>query len=275
MRPNLKHIAVVGCFVVWNLFALPALAQASGSMDAVYERAGLDQKLGDKIPTDLVFTHENGEEVLLGSFFSSGKPIVLTLGYHSCPMLCNVLLDGFTDALGRMEWIPGDEFEIVTISIDPEENTEKALAKKEHYLQKLEQPEAGDGWHFLTGSEASIKALAEAIGFRYAWIEEAGQFVHPPILTILSEQGRISRYLQGITFEPREIRLALVEASDGKVGEPIDFITLYCLQYDPASNSYGVHAANLMRIGGLLTVIALGAMLYVFWRRETGTPAAS
>ena len=277
MYPKSTYLVfVLGCLLAASsLFVDHSYAQPSGTLDAVYEDAGLDQKLGDIIPTDLVFLDESGNEVGLDSFFNSGKPVLLTLVYHNCPMLCSVLLDGVTDAMKQMEWTAGEQFDVVTVSIDPEETTELAQAKKNHYLEKLGRPAAEDGWHYLTGDEASIKALADAIGFRYAWIEEIEQFVHPPILTILSEEGRVSRYLQGLTYSPREIRLALVEASNGKVGDPIDFFALYCLQYDPAENGYVVHAANLMRVGGLLTVIVLGAMLFVLWRREISMPASS
>ena len=270
MRPRSFYIAIlVGYFCTTvSLFYETALAQESGMLDEVYEQAGLDQKLGDQIPSGLVFYDESGDEVVLDSFFQADRPVLLTMVYHSCPMLCSVLLDALTETMTRMDWTAGTEFEIVTVSIDPEEKVERANEKKKHYIDKLKRPEAASGWHFLTGDEASIKALAAAVGIRYARIEEIGQFVHPPILTFLSNERRVSRYLQGLSFEPRNIRLALVEASDGKVGSPIDFVALYCLQYDPEENTYVAHAANLMRLGGFLTVLALGAMLFAFWRRE-------
>ncbi len=278
MDPRLKNIAAVfGWCCVALLFLVPTVyGQASGSLDAVYEQASLDQKLGERIPSDLVFVDEDGVDVSLGSYFSEGKPVILTLVYHSCPMLCNMLLDGVTEAMSEMEWTAGQEFEMVTLSIAPDDTPKIATEKKAVYLERLGKPTAGDGWHFLTGAEPSIKDLADAIGFRYAYVEEIGQYVHPPIVTVLTPEGKISRYLQGIKFKSRDIRLALVEASDGKVGSPIDLITLFCLQYDPETNAYVAHAANLMRLGGVLTILILGAALFTLWRKElSSSPATS
>ena len=257
----------------WHLFTLflfpvCVYGQVSDTLDAVYDDAGLDQKLGDPVPQDLVFFDEAGNEVKLGDYFQTDKPVILTMVYHSCPMLCNLLLDGFTETLSELEWTAGQEFEMLSVSIAPEDTPELASEKKGFYLQKLSKPEAAEGWHFLTGSAASIAQLTDAIGFRYSWVEEIEQYVHPPIVTILTPDGKVSRYLQGITFNTTEIRLALVEASDGVIGSPIDFITLFCLQYDPETNEYVAHAANLMRLGGALTVVVLGIALYALWRRE-------
>lgn len=270
MHSRLKYIAaVIGCFLLPGLFlAKTGLAQESDTLDAVYAQAGLDQKLGEFIPGDLAFFDETGQQVILDNYLNKGKPVVLTLGYHNCPMLCNMLLDGFSSALKEVEWAPGEEFEILTVSISPEETPDLATEKKTHYLSELGRPGSEAGWHFLTGANPEIQKLASAIGFRYAWIEEIGQYVHPTIITVLTPQGQVSRYLQGFRFNPRDIRLALVEASGGEVGTPIDFVTLYCLQYDPDKSAYVVHAANLMRLGGALTVLLLGVMLFTFWRRE-------
>ena len=247
---------------------LPVYAQATGQLDAVYDGIGVDQMLGDQIPPEATFFNENGEQVLLADYFEGDRPVILTLMYHNCPMLCNVLMDGFTRALKELEWAPGSNYDIVTISINPAESYELASEKKAHYISQLDKGDVGEGWHFLTGSEESINAVAESIGFRYRWLDDIEQFVHPAIITILTPDGIISRYIQGLDFEPRDIRLALVEASDGSIAEAIDLIALYCLQYDPESNSYVAHASNLMRLGGFVTVIVLGAMLFAFWRRE-------
>ena len=255
--------------LVYSLYVLPSVAQETGELYSVYDEVGLDQKLGASISGDLIFKNELGEEVTLDFYFQKDKPVILNLVYHSCPMLCNVLLDGFTDALSEMEWAPGSTFDIVTISIDPNDTHLLANEKKQHYLNRLGNEDAGNGWHFLTGSEPTIQALTEAVGFKYKWLDDIEQFVHPAILTVLTPEGVISRYIQGLEFEPRDIRLALVEASDRTIAEPIDLIALYCLQYDPDSNSYVAHASNLMRLGGFLTVMALGTMLFVFWRRES------
>lgn len=251
------------------LFAvLPVSAQVTGQLDAIYDGIGVDQKLGDQIPQEATFFNESGEQVQLADYFEGDRPVILTLVYHSCPMLCSVLMDGFTRALKELEWEPGSNYDIVTISINPAESYELASEKKAHYINQLGKGDVGAGWHFLTGSEESIDAVAEAIGFRYRWLDDIEQFVHPAIITVLTPDGTISRYIQGLDFDPRDIRLALVEASDGSIAKAIDLIALYCLQYDPESNSYVAHASNLMRLGGFITVIALGVMLFAFWRRE-------
>lgn len=256
------------CLVGFMVLATPLEAQETGALDPIYDGVGLDQKLGASIPEDVFFTNPYGEQVSLQAYFEDDRPVILNLVYHSCPMLCNVLMDGFTRALKEMEWTPGEQFDIVTISIAPNESRQLAHSKKVHYVEELGRPEAAAGWHFLTGDQASISRVADAVGFRYKWVDEIEQFAHPAIITILTPEGVISSYLQGLNFEPRDIRLALVEASGGSIGAPIDLITLYCLRYDPQSNSYVAHAENLMRLGGFLTVLALGAMLFVFWRRE-------
>ena len=255
-------------FVMGFLVALPASAQSTGALETVYNGVGVDQKLGDALPLDLVFTDEQGHSVQLQDYFSKDRPVILNLVYHSCPQLCNVLMDGFTRALKEMEWVAGDKFDIVTISINPSESYELAGEKKLHYLNQLGKEDASDGWHFLTGSQESITAVAEAVGFNYRWLDDIQQFVHPAIITVLTPDGTVSRYIQGLDFDPRDIRLALVEASGGAIAAAIDYVALYCLQYDPNSNSYVAHASNLMRLGGFLTVIILCATLFVFWRRE-------
>ena len=255
-------------FIACFFAVLPVSGQVTGQLDAVYEGVGVDQMLGDRIPLDAVFFNERGEQVPLADYFEGDRPVILTLVYHSCPMLCNVLMDGFSKALRDLEWAPGSKYDIVTISINPAESHVLANEKKLQYVNQLGKQDAEDGWHFLTGSQESITAVAEAIGFRYRWLDDIEQFVHPAIITVLTPDGTVSRYIQGLDFDPRDIRLALVEASSGSIAEAIDLVALYCLQYDPESNSYVAHASNLMRLGGFITVLALGAMLFAFWRRE-------
>ena len=254
--------------ILFLLPASPASAQVTGELDPIYDGVGVDQQLGATIPLDVLFKNEKGEEVTLGAYFGDERPVIVNLVYHSCPMLCNLLMDGFTKSLKELEWTPGGTFEIVTISIDPTDSYQLASEKKQHYLEQLGRPEAAEGWHFLTGSQESIDRVATSIGFRYKWLDEIEQFVHPAIITVVTPEGVISRYIQGLEFQSRDVRLALVEASDGTIAEPADLIALYCLQYDPESNSYVAHASNLMRLGGFLTVVVLGMILFVFWRRE-------
>ncbi|MEZ4702467.1 MAG: SCO family protein [Rhodothermales bacterium] len=253
----------------------PALAQKSGELPPIFEGVGLDQRLGEAIPDTLAFYDETGRLVRLSDYFNTGKPVLLSLAYQTCEMLCSVLLNGLTSTLGEMDWTPGEEFEVLTISFSAKDTPEVAAQQKAHYLDILGKPEAGEGWHFLTGSEASILTLAEAIGFRFKWVEEIQQYAHPATLTILTADGKISRYIQGLSFEARTVRLALLEASDGTIGSPIDQVTLYCLRYDPEANSYVLQATNLMKLGGLLTVLVLGLALVLFWKREQARLATS
>ena len=258
--------------VALTVLSLPASAQRTGEMPRQLEGAGMDERLGEVIPTDLVFTNENGEAVALANYFDGKKPVLLTLVYHNCPMLCNLVLHGLTEVMRDMSWTPGNEYEVVAVSFNPAETWEVARREKEKYLGMLGRPQAASGWHFLTGSEASIASLTNSLGFRYKWVEEQQEFAHPSALMFLDGNGRISRYLYGVDYKPRDVRAALVEASEGKVGTAMDQVLLYCFQYDPNANSYVLHAVNLMKLGGLLTLLILGAMLFVFWRREARRP---
>ena len=244
-------------------------------MEEVYEKVGLDQRLGESIPQNVLFTNEEGQEVKLSQFFDGEKPVLVTFVYHNCEMLCNTLLDGFTEALARVEGRPGIDFEVLTISFETTEGWQLAASQKERYINMLGIPEAAEGWHFLTGSEQAIHTLTDAIGFRYAWFEEIEQYVHPAVLTVLSGEGVISRYFQGVTFDPGDVRLALVEASNGTIGDPIELVALYCMKFDPDANSYVLQAQNLMKLGGGITVLLLGFALFIFWRRESGRSRAT
>ncbi len=250
-------------------------AQKSGELPAVFDEVGLDQRLGATVPDTLVFFNEAGEPVTLGSYFTTGKPVLLSFVYHTCDMLCSVLLMGLTGTMRQMDWTPGVEYEVLSVSISAQDTPEVAAQQKARYLDMLGKPEAGAGWHFLTGNEASILALANAVGFRFKWIEEIQQFAHPAALTILTADGQVSRYIQGLSFEPRNVRFALLEASDGTIGTPIDQVILYCLTYDPDANSYVLQATNVMKLGGGLTVLVLGLALTLFWRRERSRLAAA
>ncbi len=252
-----------------------AFAQKSGELPAVFDGVGLDQRLGFAVPDTLVFFNEAGEPVTLGSFFTTGKPILLSFAYHTCEMLCSVLLTGLTDTMSQLEWTPGVEFDVLTVSISAKDTPEVAARQKAHYVEMLGKPEAAEGWHFLTGSESSILALTQAVGYRFKWIEEIQQYAHPAALTILTADGQISRYIQGLSFEPRNVRLALLEASDGTIGSPIDQVVLFCLAYDPDANSYVLQATNVMKLGGGLTLLVLGFVLTLFWRRERSRLAAA
>lgn len=247
----------------------PGLAQRTGELPAEMEGVDVDEQLGSTIPDTLVFWNEIGEEVELGSYFNGERPVLLNLVYHDCPMLCNLVVQGLAETMGQMAWTPGEEFDVLTVSFNAAEGPEMAARAKQHAIHMLGKPAAADGWHFLTGREESIDALTEAVGFRYRWIEDQQEFAHPSVLMFLSGERMLARYIYGIEYEPRDVRTALVEASNGTVGSTIDRVILYCFQYDSAKNSYVPHALNLMKMGGLMTVIAIGTMLFVFWRRES------
>ncbi len=270
MRRLAHYVRIASSVAAFVLIAgtMPALAQPSGSLPAVYDGVGLDQRLGTPIPSDLVFFDESGREVSIGSYLDGDTPILLTFVYHDCPMLCGVLLTELTKTLRQMEWAPGEEFELITVSFSGKETPALAAQQKERFLAMLGNPAAGAGWHFLTGDEPSILALADSIGFQYKWVEELEQYAHPAVLTFLTADGRVSRYIQSLSYAPRDVRMALLEASEGSIGSPIDLVALYCLKYDPDANSYVLHASNLMKLGGLLTVLLLGTALAMFWRRE-------
>ncbi len=245
-----------------------ASAQVSGHTPAALDGIGLEEQLGESIPLDLVFQDETGADVRLGDYFDGTRPVVLTMTYHDCPMLCNLILDGFTNALRNFEWTPGDEYEVISVSFASDETPEIAARQKRRYIEELGKVDAAAGWHFLTGDDESIQALAASIGFQFKWVEERQDYAHPAVLTFLSGDGMISRYLFGLEFPQRHLRNALVEASEGKIGTTLDKVILYCFQFDPNANSYVLHAVNLMKLGGLLTVIVMGSFLFVFWRRE-------
>jgi protein SCO1/2 len=251
---------------------LPATAQRSGELPPVFDGVGLEEQLGRSLPMDLVFADAQGEAVRLGSYFDGEKPVLLMLVYHDCPMLCNLLLDGATRTLRDLAWTPGQEFEVVTVSFSPREGPDLASRQKARYVEILGRPAAAQGWHFLTGSEASIAALAEAVGFQFQWVEERQEYAHPAALMFASGAGKLTRYLYGLEFSARDVRTALVEASEGTVGTTVDKILLYCFQYDPQENSYVPHAINIMKLGGLLTLLLLGLFLAVLWRRERHRP---
>lgn len=250
-------------------FLVTATAHAqSGELPTSLNGVGLTQKLGETIPLDLVFQDENGNSVPLSTFFESDRPVVLNFVYHNCPMLCSVVLESLTETLKRLPWIPGDEYDVLSVSFSSIETPEMASATKSRIMLKLDKPNAENGWHFLTGSEESITQLTQAVGFEFKWVESTQEFAHPSALIFLGNDGLITRYINGINYPSADVRQAIVEASDGEVGSALDQVLLYCYRYDPDSNSYVLHATNLMKIGGLFTLLVFGVGLFIFWRRE-------
>ena len=239
------------------------------NLPAPLRKVGIDQRLNNQVPLDLVFRDEQGQQVRLGQYFGQ-KPVILALVYYDCPMLCTQVLNGLTGSLKALKFDVGREFDVVTLSFDPREGPEMARQKKEAYLARYGREGTGAGWHFLTGDEASIRALTEAVGFYYAWDEETKQFAHASGIMLLTPEGRLSRYFYGIEYAPKDVRLGLVEASNNKIGSPVDQILLYCFHYDPQTGRYGFAIMNAIRLLGLMTFFGLALLIFIMKRREAG-----
>jgi len=226
---------------------------------------GLDQRLNQPIPLYLEFRDDEGRAIQLSSYFGQ-KPVILAMVYYQCPMLCTQILNGLVTSLRGMSLESGKDFEVVAVSIDPTERPELASRKKQEYLRRYAKSAAG--WHFLTGQEAQIKGLARAVGFRYAYDPRTRQYAHVSAILVLTPDGRLSRYFYGIEYAPRDLRLGLVEASQNKIGSPVDQLLLYCYHYDPKTGKYSAAVLNVVRLGSVLTLTILGAILFVFWRQD-------
>ena len=222
---------------------------------------GITEKIGQKIDLNLKVTTEKGELVPLSSFFKIPKPIVLSPVYFNCPGLCNFHLNGLTDTLKNIDWSPGNQFDIVAFSFDAKENSDVALKKKENYLKIYNRPGSENGWHFVTAEQAVVTALMEQVGFQFRWNENAQEWSHASAAIIISADGTISRYLHGIQFEPRDVKLALNEAASGKVGNIVDSVMLFCFKYDRHQSKYGLQVFRVMQIGAAISAILLALWL--------------
>ncbi|MBI4041678.1 MAG: SCO family protein [Deltaproteobacteria bacterium] len=229
---------------------------------------GIEEHLGTQISLDRSFLNEENKKVFLKDFFHQKRPIVLTLVYYRCPNLCHFLLDGFTEVLKKLSWTAGTEFDIVTISIDPTETAALSLEKKKHRLEVYGRNQAEKGWHFLTGEESAIQALAREVGFQYRYDPDQKQYAHAAGIFILTPEGKISRYLYGISFRPLDLKLALLEAAQGKIGNVVDKFLLFCYHYDPKGRKYSIFARNLMSFAGLITVCLVIIMLIVLSKKK-------
>lgn len=230
---------------------------------------GITEKPNAQLPLDAQLFDEQGQVVTLGSFFKPKRPVILTLNYYSCPMLCTLVLNGAVEAMREIPFVPGQQFEVVTISIDPRDDARVASMKKANYVASLGKDSAANGWHFLTGTEAEVRRVANAVGFSYKWVEERKEYAHAAAIFVITPEGHVSRYLYGVKFEPRTLRLSLAEAADGEIGTAMDQFLLFCFHYDSDAGRYTVAAVNFVRLGGLLTMLTLGILLARFWRVET------
>ena len=250
--------------VVCLFVACEALAQDPPA--GILEEIGVDQKLNAPVPQDLAFKDESGRDVHLRDYFH-GKPVVLSLVYFECPMLCSMTLNGLVKSMRPMTFNIGDDFDVLTISFDPKEKPDLASAKKNVYVTDYGRPGAARGWHFLTGSEDSIRRLTDAVGYRYKWDEATKQWAHVSAIAVLTPDGRVSQYLYGIEFSSRDLRLSLVQASQNKIGTLVDRILLYCYHYNPETGKYGFVVMTVVRLASLATVLALAAFMLLNRRR--------
>jgi protein SCO1 len=274
----LPAVAVCALYAVLSLNAQMAGAPATGGykrepgmnssqMPRALREIGFDQNLDQPVPLDTTFRDERGATVRLGDYFGK-RPVVLLFAYYDCPMLCTQVINGLSTALGVLSLQPGKDFEIVTVSFNPADTPASAAAKKKVYLERYPRDGAAGSWHFLTGDRPSIDRLTKAAGFRYAWDADTKQFAHPSGVIVLTPDGRLARYLFGIEYGPRDLRYAIVEASDGKVGNVTDSLLLYCYHYDPMTGRYGLVVMRALRLAGATTVLALGAFIVIMVRRE-------
>jgi len=233
---------------------------------------GIDEQLNARLPLDLEFVDHSGRKVRLRDYFDGKRPVVLTLNYYGCPTLCGYMLNGMVDAMKDIDWAPGGEYRIVTLSFDPAETSQLAQAKRRNYLEAYGRPVAADGWVFLTGHRDSIRPLLEATGYHTRWDESTRQWAHSLALIVCTPDGRISRYLYGVIYPPKTLRLSLLEASEGKIGSSVDRALFYCYHYE--DGQYSLAVMKLVQVAGVLTMLIVGVFLAVLWRRDKRRAAA-
>ena len=276
------HVGFVAAALASALLLLPSIAGAQllgdpmnptqniGIHPDLLKQVGIDQKLNDSIPLNLTFRDEHGQTVELAQYFGS-KPVILTLVYYSCPMLCTQILNGLDRSLKNIPPTIGTDFNVVTVSIDPTERPVLAAAKQELYTGMYGRPGAAEGWHFLTGDEPQIKRLADAVGFRYVYDPDSKQYAHASAIMLLTPEGRLSKYFYGVAYPERDLRLGLVDASSGKIGSPVDALLLFCYHYDPHTGKYGLMISRVIQLSGALTIVLGGIGLFVLFRGERYT----
>lgn len=242
----------------------------TNGLPAALQKIGIEQKLGAQMPLDTELKDEDGRTVTLGSYFDQGRPVILAFVYYECPMLCNQVLNGLTGSLKGIAFNAGKDFDVVAISFDARENDKTDLAKnkKASYIERYGRSGSENGWHFLTGTQGSIDKVTSAAGFSYKWDEKSEQFAHAAGIMVATPDGRLSRYFYGIDYSPKDVKLGLLESNENKVGNAAEQLLLYCYHYDPATGKYGLAILKMMRVGGIFTLLCMGAMGFVFWRRN-------
>ena len=274
--------AAIAAGVVCMAFLTPAVrAQVSSYGDksegpandtpSLLNGVGIAQHLNQQLPLNLTFTDDAGKQVRIGDYFGK-RPAILALVYYRCPMLCSEELDGLTSALEMVRFVPGKDFNIVVVSIDPTEGTDLAAAKKREYMKRYGHPETANGWHFLTGTQPNIDALTQAVGFKYVKLKVPGsdlvQFAHASAIQIVTPEGKLAQYYMGVEYSPKDLLLGLDEASSNRIGSPVDNILTYCYHYNPQTNTHSLIVARVVQLGGLLTVILLGGFMTLMLRKD-------
>lgn len=256
-------------------FPFTAEAQLNQGQPEALQGVGIEEHLGDFIPTDAIFATSTGDSVTIASLLEDGKPVILNPLYYECPMLCGLVVDGVLNVAGELAWSPGEEYNIISFSIDPVEDHTLAAKYKQKYLSKLNKKDAEKGWYFLTGKKSQIDKVVRSVGFKYNEVEGTSEYAHSAAIIMLSPEGKITRYLYGIKYNEFDVRNALYESADGQIGSTLEKIVMYCYQYDPDSNSYAPLAINIMKVGGLATLIILGIFIGLLWLREKGKKLTS
>jgi protein SCO1/2 len=266
----LVFVAVATSNAAAGDFAPPEPGTSPATRPSILNDVGIDQKLGAQVPLDLVFRDHSGKDVKLGDYFGkSHRPVVLTLVYYKCPMLCTMVLNDTVRTMNGLSTLTaGKDYDVLSVSFDPKETAPLAAAKRTRYLHEYGQRGALGGWEFLVGPLDSITKLTDAVGFRYAWDPKFQQYAHASGLMILTPDGRVSRYFYGLDYSVRDVRLSLVEAADGKIGGPVEQIMLYCFHYDPSTGKYSLAITNLLKVAAAMTLAILGGYLFVNFRRE-------
>ena len=261
----LRAVAILALICI--AMPLPAPAQESAGLPAALRDVGIDQRLNEQLPLDLVFRDEAGNSVTLRDYFGR-KPVILTFAYYECPMLCTLVLNGLLKAMRVVPLDIGKDFEVVNISFNPRETSQLAASKKANYVKEYGRPGAADGWHFLVGDEEPIRKATQAAGFRYKYLPEIGQYSHASGIMVLTPDGRFSRYFYGIEYSGRDLRLGLVEASENKIGTPVDQVLLFCYHYDPVTGKYGLAITRIIQILGTATALILATFIMLMLRRD-------
>jgi protein SCO1/2 len=260
-------VALLGAMAMAQVPPPPDVGTASSTTPKVLDQVRFEQRLNQPLPLDTTFTDDHGRTVKLGDLFGK-RPVILVFNYYNCPMLCSQVLNGLTATLSSMRFSVGREFDVVAISIDPHETAPMAAESKQKYTSRYGRHAGDNDWHFLVGDQKNIDAAAEAAGFKYVWDARGKQFAHPSGIIVVTPQGKIAQYYYGIEFSARDLRLATIESSQEHIGTLIDSVTLFCYHYDPATGKYGAMVMNMLRAGGVFTLLLIGGFVVIMLRRE-------